>query len=112
LAKLTSDVVGCDIYQTGQGGIHLEGGDRKTLTPAGHYSDNNHIHDTARWDPVYQQAIKAFVMERKRFHAPHPPQIIDVQLLGSPVVWAPFSNGWERVLRSRQWKRLLVGQAN
>jgi len=50
-------VVGCDISQTGQGGIHLEGGDRKTLTPAGHYADNNHIHHTSRWDPVYQQAI-------------------------------------------------------
>ncbi|HQK94714.1 MAG TPA: right-handed parallel beta-helix repeat-containing protein [Armatimonadota bacterium] len=50
-------VVGCDIYQTGQGGIYLEGGDRKTLTPAGHYADNNHIHHTSRWDPVYQQAI-------------------------------------------------------
>lgn len=50
-------VVGCDIYQTGQGGISLEGGNRKTLTPAGHYADNNHIHHTSRWDPVYQQAI-------------------------------------------------------
>jgi len=50
-------VVGCDIYQTGQGGIYLEGGDRKTLTPARHYADNNHIHHTSRWDPVYQQAI-------------------------------------------------------
>ena len=47
-------VAGCDIYQTGQGGIPLDGGDRKTLTPAGHYADNNHIHHTARWDPVYQ----------------------------------------------------------
>ncbi|OGV62638.1 MAG: hypothetical protein A3K19_08635 [Lentisphaerae bacterium RIFOXYB12_FULL_65_16] len=50
-------VIGCDVYQTGQGGIHLEGGDRKTLTPAGHYADNNHVHHTSRWDPVYQQAI-------------------------------------------------------
>lgn len=50
-------VVGCDIYQTGQGGIYLEGGDRKSLTPGGHYARNNHIHHTARWDPVYQQAI-------------------------------------------------------
>lgn len=50
-------VVGCDLYGEGQGGIHLEGGDRKTLTPAGHYADNNHIHHTSRWDPVYQQAI-------------------------------------------------------
>ena len=49
--------VGCDIHGMGQGGIYLEGGDRKTLTHAGHYADNNHIHHTSRWDPVYQQAI-------------------------------------------------------
>ena len=69
-------VVGCDIYQTGQGGIHLEGGDRKTLTPAGHYADNNHIHHTARWDPVYQQGITAFgvgnrVTQNLIDHVPH-----------------------------------------
>jgi parallel beta-helix repeat protein len=50
-------VVGCDIYGTGQGGAYLAGGDRNTLTAAGHYADNNHIHHTSRWDPVYQQAI-------------------------------------------------------
>jgi hypothetical protein len=61
-------VVGCDIYQTGQGGIHLEGGDRKTLTPAGHYAENNHIHHTARWDPVYQQAITAFGVGNRVTH--------------------------------------------
>jgi hypothetical protein len=61
-------VVGCDIYQTGQGGIHLEGGDRKTLTPAGHWADNNHIHHTARWDPVYQQAITVFGVGNRATH--------------------------------------------
>ena len=61
-------VVGCDIYQTGQGGIHLEGGDRKTLTPAGHYADNNHIHHTARWDPVYQQGITVFGVGNRATH--------------------------------------------
>jgi len=61
-------VVGCDIYQTGQGGIHLEGGDRKTLTPAGHYADNNHIHHTARWDPVYQQAIALYGVGNSATH--------------------------------------------
>jgi Right handed beta helix region len=69
-------VVGCDIYQTGQGGIHLEGGDRKTLTPAGLYADNNHVHHTARWDPVYQQGITAFgvgnrVTHNLIHHVPH-----------------------------------------
>lgn len=61
-------VVGCDVYQTGQGGIHLEGGDRKTLTPAGHYADNNHIHHTARWDPVYQQGITLFGVGNRATH--------------------------------------------
>lgn len=61
-------VVGCDIYQTGQGGIHLEAGDRKTLTPAGHYADNNHIHHTARWDPVYQQGITVFGVGNRATH--------------------------------------------
>jgi len=69
-------VVGCDIYQTGQGGIHLEAGDRKTLTPAGHWADNNHIHHTARWDPVYQQAITVFGVGNRAtrnliHHVPH-----------------------------------------
>ncbi|MBM3498399.1 MAG: hypothetical protein FJX74_06975 [Armatimonadetes bacterium] len=50
-------VIGCDIYGTGQGGIYLEGGDRKTLTRGDHVAENNHIHHTSRWDPVYQQAI-------------------------------------------------------
>jgi hypothetical protein len=61
-------VIGCDVYQTGQGGIHLEGGDRKTLTPAGHYADNNHIHHTARWDPVYQQAIALYGVGNRATH--------------------------------------------
>jgi hypothetical protein len=69
-------VVGCDICQTGQGGIHLEGGSRRTLTPAGHYADNNHVHHTARWDPVYQQAIAVFgvgnrVTHNLIHHVPH-----------------------------------------
>ena len=61
-------MVGCDIYQTGQGGVHLEGGDRKTLTPAGHYADNNHIHHIARWDPVYQQGITVFGVGNRATH--------------------------------------------
>lgn len=61
-------VVGCDVYQTGQGGIHLEAGDRKTLTPAGHFADNNHIHHTARWDPVYQQGITVFGVGNRATH--------------------------------------------
>ncbi len=37
-------VVGNDIYDVGNNGIVLRGGDKETLTPAGHYADNNYLH--------------------------------------------------------------------
>ena len=37
-------VAGCDIYEVGSHGVGLSGGDRKTLTPAENYADNNYIH--------------------------------------------------------------------
>ena len=37
-----------DIYQIGGVGIWLSGGNRKTLTPAGHYALNNHLHHFSR----------------------------------------------------------------
>jgi len=50
-------VVGCDMYGMGGGGIFLNAGDRKTLTPAGHFAENNHIHHYSRWDRMYRPAI-------------------------------------------------------
>ena len=52
-----SGVIGCDIYATGDGGISLSGGDRRTLTPAGLFAENNHIHHFSRWNPVYRPAV-------------------------------------------------------
>ncbi|MDI9587227.1 MAG: hypothetical protein QM473_23595 [Acidobacteriota bacterium] len=40
---LAHRVEACDIHHTGTGGLWLSGGDRKTLTPAGHIAYNNHI---------------------------------------------------------------------
>jgi parallel beta-helix repeat protein len=37
-------IVGNDINGTGRSGISISGGDRKTLTPAENYADNNYIH--------------------------------------------------------------------
>jgi parallel beta-helix repeat protein len=37
-------VAGNDIYDIGAHGISLDGGDRKTLTPAGNVAENNYIH--------------------------------------------------------------------
>ncbi len=53
-------IIGCDIYGTGEGGIVLDGGDRKTLRAAGHYAVNNHIHHYARWRRVYRPAISIY----------------------------------------------------
>lgn len=47
----------CHIFNTGTGGISLAGGDRRTLTPAGHVAENNHIHAYARVRKSYSDAI-------------------------------------------------------
>lgn len=47
-------VVGCDLYDIGAHGIYLSGGDRKTLTPAGNYADNNYIHHMG---VMYKQGV-------------------------------------------------------
>ena len=50
-------VQSCDIYDAGDGGIGLYGGDKQTLTPAGLYADNNHIHHYSQWCLTYRPAI-------------------------------------------------------
>lgn len=51
-------VSGCDIYETGEGGINAEGGERTTLTPAGHVVSNNHIHHFAIHKLCYANGIR------------------------------------------------------
>ncbi len=51
-------VSNCEITGTGQGGITLEGGDRVTLTPGGHYVRGSHIHHYSRWKRTAQAAIE------------------------------------------------------
>lgn len=69
-------VADCDIFATGDGGIAMDGGDRKTLTAAGHYAENNHIHDYSRWNRMYQPAIALSGVGQRAAHnrihnAPH-----------------------------------------
>lgn len=47
-------VAGCDIYEIGRDGISISGGDRKTLTPAENFADNNYIHHTGVF---YKQGV-------------------------------------------------------
>jgi len=47
-----------DIYDTAGGGVFIDGGDRLTLTPAGNYAENNHIHHFAHRIKTYQAAVQ------------------------------------------------------
>lgn len=50
-------VQSCDIYDTGDGGIGLSSGDTQTLSPAGLFADNNHIHHYSQWCLTYRPAV-------------------------------------------------------
>ncbi|MEA3494644.1 MAG: right-handed parallel beta-helix repeat-containing protein [Bacteroidota bacterium] len=50
-------ILSCDIYGIAGSGIKLTGGDRKTLTPANNYAENNHIHNFGRVFRTYSPAI-------------------------------------------------------
>jgi hypothetical protein len=47
-------VVGNDIYEVGSHAVTLSGGDRKTLTPAENFAENNYIHHTGVF---YKQGV-------------------------------------------------------
>lgn len=48
----------CDVYEVAATGIGLAGGDRPTLTPAGNYVENCHIHHFARIQKTYRPAVQ------------------------------------------------------
>ncbi|MCC6322967.1 MAG: alpha/beta fold hydrolase [Phycisphaerales bacterium] len=52
-----SGVHNCEITGTGDGGVSLGGGDRKTLTPGRLTAENNHIHHWSRWNRMNRQGI-------------------------------------------------------
>jgi hypothetical protein len=62
------EIIGCDIYDLGEGGIRMEGGDRITLTPANHHAHNNHIHHCSRWNPLYHPGIAVFGVGNRVTH--------------------------------------------
>ncbi|MCM8622180.1 MAG: right-handed parallel beta-helix repeat-containing protein [Candidatus Accumulibacter sp.] len=47
-----------EIRDTGDGGILLDGGDRPTLSAAGHFAVRNHIHHFGRWVRTYTPAVQ------------------------------------------------------
>ena len=68
-------VVSCDVYLV-DSGLYIDGGDRATLTPAGNYATNNHIHDFSRLSRTYAPAIRLTGVGNRADHnlihdAPH-----------------------------------------
>lgn len=51
-------ILGCDIHTIGRRASEVIGGDRKTLTPAGHFVENCRIHFFGRIDRTYTPAIQ------------------------------------------------------
>ncbi|MFZ2657268.1 MAG: right-handed parallel beta-helix repeat-containing protein [Victivallales bacterium] len=51
-------IYGCDIHTIGRRATEVIGGDRKTLTPAGHFVENCRIHFFGRIDRTYTPAIQ------------------------------------------------------
>ncbi|NPV49019.1 MAG: hypothetical protein HPY69_18915 [Armatimonadetes bacterium] len=69
-------VVACEMHSMGGSGVTLDGGDRATLTPSGHYAENNHIHHYARLSRTHNDAIYLFGVGCRASHnlihdAPH-----------------------------------------
>ncbi len=52
-----SGVRGGEVVHTGEGGISLDGGDRKTLTPGRNFVENCRIHDYSRWARTYRPGV-------------------------------------------------------
>jgi len=69
-------VAGCDAYHLGDSGISVSGGDRATLTPAGNYAVDNHIHDFGLTVRTYTPALSVSGVGNRIAHnlvhdAPH-----------------------------------------
>ncbi len=50
-------IVSCDIYNIGSGGVHLGGGNRATLVPAGNFVRNCRIHHANRLGRTYKACV-------------------------------------------------------
>jgi tetratricopeptide (TPR) repeat protein len=50
-------LLSCDLHTLGRGGARIKGGDRKTLTPSGHFMENCHVYDFSRIDRTYTPAL-------------------------------------------------------
>jgi hypothetical protein len=53
-----SGVSGCDIYNVGNGGVALAGGERTTLATGGLFLENCHVFKFGRWNPINKPGVR------------------------------------------------------
>lgn len=75
-AGTDNGVVSCEILDTGEYGIILGGGNRKTLEPGRNFALNNDIHHFGRWVRTYRPAVFLYGVGNRVAHnrihdAPH-----------------------------------------
>ncbi len=76
IQSVHSGVAHCTVYNTGEGGISINAGDRPTLTPGACYADDNTIYRYSRWVRTYRAAIQLSGVRNRAAHnhihdAPH-----------------------------------------
>ncbi|MGB9689877.1 right-handed parallel beta-helix repeat-containing protein, partial [Thermogutta sp.] len=64
------------LHELGEGGVSARGGDRATLTPAGHVVEDNEIHHYGQIHPMYRAGVSIggvgqHVLHNHIHHAPH-----------------------------------------
>jgi len=75
-AGTNNGVSDCEIYNMGEGGVFLGGGDRKTLTPGLNYVENTKIYKVSQWVRTYRSAVLMYgvgniVRNCEIFELPH-----------------------------------------
>lgn len=58
IAGSRNKIIGCEITESGRGGIYLSGGDRASLTHGENIAENNFIHDFSKIYKTYQSGIQ------------------------------------------------------
>jgi hypothetical protein len=76
ISGIDNGAIGCDVSNTADGAFGIDGGNRKTLTPARLFVENCHIQRFGRWNPVYKPAVSVHGVGNRVAHnlmhdAPH-----------------------------------------
>jgi hypothetical protein len=76
VSGLNNRIEGCRLHDLGQGGVYLNGGDRRTLAAAGNRVEDCDIHDFSRLNPCYHPGVNLYgvghrVRHNHIHHAPH-----------------------------------------